>query len=160
MCSRISTVHSHSLAAMETQSNNSCQMYVTPATISLATRGAAPTRWELLCCKNNKHSVFKKENLKSEKFRERECKYATDERDSFLSTVCCCFQTDYKQNPVITDPDCMLRWDNSTTVSCLPNNLGVVLMHFAIIPMSIVGSRTSKRTLERKRWDLETQRHC
>lgn len=60
----ISTVPSHSSAVMGTQSNNSCQMYVTLATISVATReAAAPTQWELLCCKNKKHRLKRKKKI-------------------------------------------------------------------------------------------------
>lgn len=70
----ISTVPSHSSAVMGTQSNNSCQMYVTLATISVATREAAtPTHTVGVIVLQKQQTLAKKKekNLKREKFRER-----------------------------------------------------------------------------------------
>lgn len=68
----ISTMPSHSSAAMGTQSNNSCQMHVTPATISVATREAAAPTWFIVLQKQQTLDGWKKEEkLRSEKFTER-----------------------------------------------------------------------------------------
>lgn len=67
-----------SSATFRTQTNNSCQMCVTVATISQATREAATlTRNELLCSKNNKHWM--------RKFRQ------TARIQRLLSSTVCCF---------------------------------------------------------------------
>lgn len=64
-------------------------MYVTPATISLATReAAAPT---VIVLQKTKKNWMVKKRTKNSRVRssERERKYAKGEKISFLSTVCC-----------------------------------------------------------------------
>lgn len=134
----ISTVSSRSSAAKGTQSNNSCQMYVTLATISLASGEAAtPTWWELLCCKNNKHWLKRKKNIYRGRSSERE--YSKDK--NWFSRYCAPLLLDKQQEKSHEIPDlqCVQQRDHSTTEKkpLFTSNLAIVRL-LAIVPVSII----------------------
>lgn len=87
-------------------------MYVTLATIAVATReAAAPTRWELLCCKNNKHWMAERRGRSSER------EYSKDRKE--LSKYRVLRLLDGRQAKSLTPTVCSGE-DNSMTTK--PNN--------------------------------------